>query len=85
MTTENEVQCIECKDERRLAQAVFELAIWRRGGTSFLSQLYELLAKADATNTYKLSLGFPAETEAFLRWKRSRTEQEFFSRYKILF
>lgn len=39
-------------------------------GGSFSTALFEAIARADETNLYRLSKGFPAEVQGFIAWTR---------------
>jgi hypothetical protein len=53
--------------------------------TSFSNTLFELCHKADPLNLAKIGEGFPNHTLAFLMWKYSPNEKQFFeAAYKCL-
>jgi hypothetical protein len=39
---------------------------------NFTAQLFRLIAKADALNLYKLSLGYPNEVKLYRTWMQTR-------------
>ncbi len=76
--------CSECAAEmEHLARAVKELYFWQYGTnpTNFTTVLYTLFSKADPSNQYKLSLGFPWEYEAFKQWNDSPDAEAFFAKF----
>lgn len=67
----------------QLNEAIQRLWYWRKGGTSFTCQLFDLMAKADPQNLQKLSESFPVEAQAYLFWRASGSEKGFFKAYGL--
>jgi len=70
--------------KRKLADAVFELKVWRNGGDSFTSKLFDLICKADLGNRNKLRQAFPSEVAILEEWQRSRDEESFFKKWGVI-
>lgn len=76
---------LEAESQQHIQQTIMRLLNWRRGGTSFSSHLFDLMAKADAGNLERISAGFPVEVSAFIAWRAALTETEFFRVYGMSF
>ena len=69
--------------------AAQELYYWRANKSSaqhspcFNEMLFDLIAKADASNMLALSRGFPQFVEAFREWHSAPTEEVYFRRHGI--
>lgn len=72
------------KDDPELLQAARQLHHWQyRQGTNFSSMLYELIAKADASNKAKIAKGFYNEVAVFMMWQSCARPEEFFKLFGI--
>jgi len=72
------------KLREEVKQAVLDLYLWQYGGSSsFKSQLFSLMGKADTNNQSKLSEGFPVEVRVYKEWYSSESSKAFFDRYPI--
>jgi len=62
-------------------RAKWELYRWQYGpsATNFTVQLYDLIAKADPGNRFRLHAGFPVNCECYFAWEQAADPFEFFS------
>ena len=48
---------------------------WQNGANHFTAMLFELLSKADITNTLKLKHSFPDEVEIYEEWMKGEGDE----------
>lgn len=68
-----------------LEEAIKELYFWQYSSDPswFTAKLFDLIAKADPLNRFKLAEVFPAEVKAWMMWQESPNEEEFFRSHGI--
>lgn len=69
----------ECLDK----EAAGRLHYWQRGGTTFGSQLFSLIAKADAENRARLEHAFPVHYRIWQEWHDTSPEADFWEKYGL--
>ncbi len=69
------------QDHPEYLEAVGYLLNWQHHGTSFSSQFFNLLAKADHGNRANLRAGFPYWVSAWEDWQASPSSEDFFKQH----
>lgn len=63
-------------------QALYD---WQyRDQSSFYSRLYDLIAKADTINKFRLEMGFPEFVQVYDEWFNFPTSQHYFLKYGVV-
>lgn len=66
------------RDIPEIEPAVLEVLHWRKGGSNFMSHLFNLLMKADDENKVKLGQTYPHEFSAWALWFSMPSDDDFF-------